>query len=364
MQQVNIQTSTKSYPVYIGNGAIQKLRDIIHDASDSFASIMVITDATVAKHHLASFYEQTAMETIFEKIVPSGEKAKTFEVYKDCLTSALENKLDRKSLIISFGGGAVGDLAGFVAATYMRGIRFVQVPTTILAHDSAVGGKVAINHPLGKNMIGAFHQPEAVIYDLDYLKTLPGHEVRSGFAEVIKHSLISDESFYCWLKEEIQSLEEIDDSQKLEFLTKGIQIKGSVISEDEKETGIRAFLNFGHTLGHAIEAEAGYGKVTHGEAVAIGMLFALQLSKQVLGLHFNIEEFKTWLKSLGYETTIPAGLSNELLLERMKQDKKAVYGTIRFVLLEKVGVPVLIEVEEDVLMMNLKKFVKEGELDD
>lgn len=275
MEKVNIHTSTKSYPVYIGKGAIQQLRDIILDAEESYTSIMVITDETVAKYHLDSFHEHTALEGIVEKIVPSGEQAKTFDVYNDCLSSALENKLDRKSLIISFGGGAVGDLAGFVAATYMRGIRFIQVPTTILAHDSAVGGKVAVNHPLGKNMIGAFHQPEAVIYDLDFLQTLPEHEVRSGFAEVIKHSLISDENFYYWLREEIQSLDKMNDSKLLKFLTKGIQVKGSVIAEDEKETGIRAFLNFGHTLGHAIEAEAGYGKVTHGAAVAIGMLFAL-----------------------------------------------------------------------------------------
>jgi 3-dehydroquinate synthase len=364
MQQLNIHTSTKSYPVHIGKGVIQQLRDIINGAEDSYTSIMVITDETVAKLHLDSFHDHTAMEGIIEKIVPSGEQAKTFDVYKECLSSALENKLDRKSLIISFGGGAVGDLAGFVAATYMRGIRFIQVPTTILAHDSAVGGKVAVNHPLGKNMIGAFHQPEAVVYDLDFLLTLPEHEVRSGFAEVIKHSLISDENFYYGLRREIQSLETMNDSQLLEFLTKGIQVKGSVIAEDERETGIRAFLNFGHTLGHAIEAEAGYGKVTHGEAVAIGMLFALQLSIQLLGLDFNIGAFKIWLKTLGYETSIPAGISNVQLIERMKQDKKAVNSSIRFVLLEKVGVPVLIEVEEKVLIMNLKKFVEEGDLDD
>jgi 3-dehydroquinate synthase len=364
MEQVNIHTSAKSYPVHIGKGAIQQLSNIIHEADDRYTSIMVITDETVAKHHLDSFHKHTSLERIFEKIVPSGEIAKTFDVYQDCLSAALENKLDRKSLIISFGGGAVGDLAGFVAATYMRGIRFIQVPTTILAHDSAVGGKVAINHPLGKNMIGAFHQPEAVVYDLDFLQTLPDHEVRSGFAEVIKHSLISDENFYNWLKEEIHSLGNMNDSHMLTFLTKGIQIKGAVVTEDEREAGIRAYLNFGHTLGHAIEAEAGYGKVTHGEAVAIGMVFALQLSEQLLGLDFNIEEYENWLKSLGYGTAIPAGLSIEQLLERMKQDKKAVNGSIRFVLLEKVGVPALIEVEEKVLMMNLKKFVEEGEYND
>lgn len=364
MQQVKIHTSTKTYPVFIGKGAIHQLQSIIHGAADKYTSIMVITDETVAKHHLHTFREQTGLEKVFEKVVPSGEKAKTFDVYQDCLTSALENKLDRKSLILSFGGGAVGDLAGFVAATYMRGIRFIQVPTTILAHDSAVGGKVAINHPLGKNMVGAFHQPEAVVYDLEYLKTLCEKELRSGLAEVIKHSLISDKNFYGWLMEEIQSLNEMTQPQMLEFLTRGVQIKGAIVAEDEKENGVRAFLNFGHTLGHAIEAEAGFGKMTHGEAVAIGMLFSLKLSTKLLGLDFNIKAFKLWLKSLGYETSIPSGISNERLMERMKQDKKAVNGSIRFVLLENIGLPVLKEVEETVLLMNLKKFAEEGEYDD
>ncbi|MBT2677716.1 3-dehydroquinate synthase [Bacillus sp. ISL-35] len=364
MQQVNIVTSTNSYPVYIGSGAIHLLNDFIQKAADSYTSIMVITDETVAKHHLDSFRESAGLSRFIVKIVPSGEKAKTFDVYYDCLSYALENKLDRKSLIISLGGGAVGDLAGFVAASYMRGIRFIQVPTTILAHDSAVGGKVAVNHPLGKNMIGAFHQPEAVIYDLDYLETLPAHEVRSGFAEVIKHSLISDEIFYSWLQEQIQSLDAINESQMLEFLTKGISIKGAFVAEDEKEKGIRAYLNFGHTLGHAIEAEAGYGKVTHGEAVAIGMLFALGLSKELLGLDFNLDELKRWLIRLGYKTSIPKGLERERLIERMKQDKKSVSGTIRYVLLEKVGNPALIEVDERTLMTYLKKFEEEVGLDD
>jgi 3-dehydroquinate synthase len=364
MQQVKIHAGSKSYPAIIGRGAIHHLGDIIRKEADRYSSVMVITDETVAKHHLSSFRESSGLGQFIEKMVPSGEGAKTFDVYYDCLSSALENKLDRKSLIISFGGGAVGDLAGFVAATYMRGIRFIQVPTTILAHDSAVGGKVAVNHPLGKNMIGAFHQPEAVIYDLDYLKTLPEQEVRSGFAEVIKHSLISDENFYLWLKHEINSLNEINDSQMLEFLTKGILIKGTYVAEDEKEKGVRAFLNFGHTLGHAIEAEAGYGKVTHGEAVAIGMSFALKLSKDLLGLNFDAAAFILWLKKLGYNTSIPKELERERLVERMKQDKKAVSGTIRFVLLEKVGKPALIEVDEKTLMMNLKKFEEEAVHDD
>lgn len=361
MQQIKIDTSTKSYPVHIGLGAVRMLGDLCNSAEAKYTSVMVITDETVANLYLPYFRENSGLERFIEKIVPSGEKAKTFDVYYECLSAALENKLDRKSLIIAFGGGAVGDLAGFVAATYMRGIRFMQVPTTILAHDSAVGGKVAINHPLGKNMVGAFHQPEAVIYDLGFIESLPEQEVRSGFAEVIKHSLISGEGFYQWLRKEIKSLKSIEYTQMLEFLLKGIQVKGAVVAMDEHENGIRAYLNFGHTLGHAIEAEAGYGNITHGEAVAIGMLFAIELSRDVLKLAFNLEEFKTWLQSLGYRTSMPCGLSIDRLLVRMKQDKKAVGKTIRFVLLQQVGDPVVSEVEENVLLNSLKKFMEEGE---
>ncbi|MEH7441696.1 3-dehydroquinate synthase [Bacillus sp. JJ1122] len=361
MQQIKINTTTKSYPVNIGHGALRMLGELCNGAEAKYTSVMVITDETVANLYLPYFRENSGLERFIEKIVPSGEKAKTFDVYYDCLSAALENKLDRKSLIIAFGGGAVGDLAGFVAATFMRGIRFIQVPTTILAHDSAVGGKVAINHPLGKNMVGAFHQPEAVIYDLGFIESLPEKEVRSGFAEVIKHSLISGEGFYHWLREEIKSLKSIEYPQMLEFLSKGIQIKGSVVAKDEHENGIRAFLNFGHTLGHAIEAEAGYGNITHGEAVAVGMLFAIELSREVLKLAFNLEEFKMWLQRLGYRTSLPSGLSIDRLLLRMKQDKKAVGKTIRFVLLQQVGDPVVSEVEEKVLLNSLKKFMEEGE---
>jgi 3-dehydroquinate synthase len=362
MQEIPIETSSKSYPVYIGHGAIKVLGDFLK--KNNYTSVMVITDENVANYHLSLFREQAGLDQLVEKIVPGGEQAKTFDVYYDCLSTALENRLDRKSLIVSFGGGAVGDLAGFVAATYMRGIRFIQVPTTILAHDSAVGGKVAINHPLGKNMIGAFHQPEAVIYDLNFVRTLPAKELRSGFAEVIKHSLIYDPVFYGSLKKEVRSLANIDEQIMLDFLSAGIKIKGSIVAKDERETGIRAYLNFGHTLGHAIEAEMGYGTMTHGEAVAIGMLYALQLSQDIVGLEFDLWEFKEWLSILGYKTTLPEGLSLEYLVSKMQQDKKSVGGTVRFVLLERVGKPILIEVEEQQLAESLKRFALEGEHND
>lgn len=350
----SIDTPSKKYPVYVGEGAIYELKVFLSENFPSVTNIMLVTDETVASLYLATI--QGVFPRVKPCIVPSGEKAKTFDVYYECLSFALQNKLDRKSLLIAFGGGAVGDLGGFVAATYMRGIPFIQVPTTILAHDSAVGGKVAINHPLGKNMIGAFHQPEAVFYDLSFLSSLPIHERRSGFAEVIKHGLIHDYSFYKWLKNHIHSLDKLTNEQISYFLTKGIEIKNNFVSEDEKENGVRAYLNFGHTLGHAIEAEMGYGKWTHGEAVIIGILFALKLSRKKYGLSFEMDEFQDWLASLGYETKMPQHLTANHLLERMKQDKKTISQKVNFVLLEEIGHPILVEISDDELLQELCEF--------
>jgi 3-dehydroquinate synthase len=356
METIHIQTESKNYNVYVGEGVRKELGTFLIKHFSGLTRILIITDETVAKLHL----EKLLIELkAFDPVIftaPSGEKAKTFEVYYAALSTALENHLDRKSVILSFGGGAVGDLSGFVAASFMRGIPFIQVPTTILAHDSAVGGKVAINHPLGKNMIGAFHQPEAVFYDLEFIKTLPAHEIRSGFAEVIKHALIDDSDFFDWLKNNVEDLQTLPMELLSESLIKGIKVKGKIVGQDEKETGIRAYLNLGHTLGHAIESEMGYGNFTHGEAVMIGMIFALKVSKQLLGLSFNIEEFIDWIEGLGYESKIPDNLAYEKLINKMKQDKKSVRHSIRFVLLEQLGQPILKEVSEPVLLDQLHSF--------
>lgn len=358
MKRVLIKTPDRTYPVYIGTGAIEGLGSYIRDTFPALTNLMIITDETVRGLHLPVL--ETALTGMEAKVctVPSGESAKTFEVYYQCLSFALEHKLDRKSLILAFGGGAVGDLAGFVATTFMRGIPFIQIPTTILAHDSAVGGKVAINHPSGKNMVGSFYQPQAVFYDLTFLDSLPQKEMRSGFAEVIKHSLIHDMNFYLSLKNNIRSLESLPPDEVSKMLTKGIEIKGSIVAEDEKEAGVRAFLNFGHTLGHAIEAEKGYGEWTHGESVAVGMLFALQLSKTLLGLCFDINEFKRWLEQLGYKTDLPEDLAHSNLLGRMKQDKKSEGQNVRFVLLEEVGKPVIYQASDDLILQELALFTK------
>lgn len=356
METIQIHTSSRDYPVFVGAGAIEELGTFLKEKYINLTKIFIITDSNVGERYLKSLLKVLENFNVIYKIVPNGEHAKTFDVYYDCLTFALEQKLDRKSLLLAFGGGAVGDLGGFVASTFMRGIPFIQIPTTILAHDSAVGGKVAINHPLGKNMIGAFYQPEGVFYDLNFLSSLPEHEIRSGFAEVIKHSLIKDPQFYHWLIKNIDDLTHLNEEQLRYCLIKGIQIKGSIVAEDEKEQGIRAFLNFGHTLGHSIEAEAGYGKITHGEAVMIGMLFALKLSEKICSLHFHYSRFERWIKKLGYKTTIDYSLDNQRLIERMKNDKKTVGQMIQFVLLEKVGSPKLFKIEDEILLKELIDF--------
>lgn len=356
METIHIHTESKNYDVFLGEGVLRTVHPFLANHFKDLTKILIITDETVAKIHLDTLLSCLPDYKPVVFTAPGGEKAKTFEVYYDALSTALENRLDRKSVILSFGGGAVGDLSGFVAATFMRGIPFIQIPTTILSHDSAVGGKVAINHPLGKNMIGAFHQPEAVFYDITLLNTLPIQELRSGFAEVIKHGLIYDPDFFAWLQNNVYDLNALTIEQLTYSLSKGIKIKREFVSQDEKETGIRAYLNFGHTLGHAIESAMGYGNFTHGESVLIGMIFALKLSNELMGLSFNIIDFTNWVTTLGYETRIPANLSNELLISKMRQDKKSIGDSIRFVLLEQLGKPKLQGISDDVILKQLKSF--------
>ncbi|RHW41250.1 3-dehydroquinate synthase [Neobacillus notoginsengisoli] len=357
MQKLELSTAEKKYPIVIGENAVSSIAPFLQNDLNGFSRLMIMTDQNVGKLHLENLLKQLDEFRPAVFSAPAGEKAKSLEIYEEAITFSLENGLDRKSFIIAFGGGAIGDLAGFVAATFMRGIRFIQVPTTILAHDSSVGGKTGINHHLGKNMIGAFHQPEAVFYDLSFINSLPPHEVRSGFAEVVKHALIGDPDLFDWLRMNVSSLEGVTPMQYEEMLAKGISVKAKIVRQDVHEKGIRAYLNFGHTLGHAIEAEMGYGNITHGEAVMIGMVFALEISKEKSGLDFELDGFKTWIESIGYRTSLSSEISKEGLLKRMKKDKKAIGGTVRFVLLNKIGVPELVELPDSFLKKKLGSFL-------
>ncbi|CAH0345542.1 3-dehydroquinate synthase [Bacillus sp. CECT 9360] len=355
METVDIKTPSKSYPVFIGHNATESLPDFIKKQDREIGKIMIITDEKVATLHLDTVKQLLALTNIqiCEYIVPEGEHAKTFEVFYQCQSFALSQNLNRKSMIVALGGGAVGDVAGFVAATFMRGIPFIQVPTTLLAHDSAVGGKVAINHPQGKNMIGVFHQPEAVFFDLSFLKTLPAKELRSGFAEVVKEALIQDKEFYKWLVASVDNLNELTEDKLLYMVKRGIEIKAAIVAEDEKETGVRAYLNLGHTLGHAIEGLRGYGKILHGEAVMIGTIFAIHLSQKKLNLDFDLEKFIDWVGSLGYETVVSEECSKTDLLAFMKRDKKTVREVVTFVLLQMVGQPKLVNIQDSEILENL-----------
>jgi 3-dehydroquinate synthase len=348
MDLLQIVTETKQYPVYIGSGIIGNLKDFLASQAKPISQIMIIADRTVYELH-GDTLEDSLPSSIDYSVftVPPGEEAKTLKVYDDCMTFAIDMGLDRQSFILAFGGGACGDLAGFVAATYMRGVRFVGLPTTILAHDSSVGGKVAVNHRLGKNMIGQFYHPEAVFYETEFLRSLPLKEIRSGMAEVIKHSLISDEAFYKMLKANLQTFTSIDQTFLINSLKQGIAVKAEIVGQDEREKGIRAYLNFGHTYGHSMENLEGYKGISHGEAVMTGMIFALFLSVKHAGFRFDLSEFTNWVKQLGYTAEAAAKHSFDEIYEVMTRDKKAENKIPQFVLLSEIGKPLLKRINKE-----------------
>ncbi|KZE66081.1 3-dehydroquinate synthase [Fictibacillus phosphorivorans] len=354
MNTIQITTPSKNYSVFIGENAILKLNSVLENLNPSPKNLLIITDENVGRLYLDKVKDIIGESFSYETIqIQAGDNQKSFENYYACQSFALAKGLDRTSVVLALGGGMIGDLAGFVAGTYMRGIRFIQLPTTILAHDSAVGGKTGINHPEGKNMIGVFHQPEAVIYSTDFLATLPQHEKRSGFAEVIKHALIADKKLHDSLRQNVRNIDDLSGDSLLQALNRGIEIKNEIVSQDETEKGIRAFLNFGHTLGHAIEGELQYKGITHGEAVAHGMVFALSLNENTEQIG---NELRNWLKSLGYPP-LPKTLSVSSLINRMKKDKKAEKGLIQMVLLKELEKPYLSSYQAENLEIKLSAFL-------
>lgn len=340
-KQLTVDLGERSYPIWIGRGLLERLIFFLEKVGiDKDRKLLLISDTQVAPLYAGSIMDQLASGgyTIYQYTVPAGEPSKSLAEYERIITFALEKKLDRQSVVLALGGGVVGDLAGFVASTFMRGIPFIQIPTTILAHDSSVGGKVAINHPLGKNMIGAFHQPLAVIYDTKTLTSLPRREVLSGFAEVLKHGFIWDESFVNWLSDHRDHLLALEDPYLSEALYRGCSIKAQVVAQDEREQSLRAILNFGHTFGHAFEALGEYTRFTHGEAISIGMALASVVSDKYYGKTEISARVIPLIEAFGLPVDwLELPWTAHQVVEKMFADKKVVAGKLKLILLREVG---------------------------
>jgi len=338
MSIVKVNTPSGNYPIHIAPGRLDKLAESV--PSDATA-LVVLTNPTIdglygerVRAALASC--NLPMETVS---LPDGESYKTLDTLNQVFDVMLGRQYDRRAVIVALGGGVIGDMAGFAAAVYMRGIRFIQVPTTLLAQvDSSVGGKTAVNHPLGKNMLGAFHQPVAVEIDTDVLNTLPQREISAGLAEVIKYGLIMDAPFFEWCERNVEGLVARDPELLAEAIRKSCQFKAEVVGEDEKESGKRAILNLGHTFGHAIEAGLGYGRWLHGEAVGCGMVMAAELSHRVCGLPLSdVQRVRDLVQAIGCPTRAPVLQGPSQWFDLMRGDKKAQAGKIKYVLLKEIG---------------------------
>ena len=347
MKTIKIKFDERSYPIYIGENLISNY-DLIgqHILSKKIA---IITNETVAAIYLNPLLESlSSHKEIMSIVLPDGESYKNQDSLDDIHTQLLKNKADRSITLIALGGGVIGDITGFAAATYMRGVNFIQIPTTLLSQvDSSVGGKTGINHPLGKNMIGAFYQPKCVISDVNVLKTLPSRELSAGLAEVIKYGLIRDLKFFEWLEENINSLKEMKAASLIEAIQRSCENKADVVEADELESGIRAILNLGHTFGHAIEVAQGYGNWLHGEAVGTGMVMAAKLSKSMGWLSDkDLDRITSLIKKAGLPTN-PPKISPEKYLELMMLDKKTKDGQINLVLQKSIGEAVLTNTYDD-----------------
>lgn len=342
LHRVGIDLGERSYSIHIGNGLLADAASFAH--CPKAAQAVIVTNTTVAPLYAAQLQAALAAHypQVRQVVLPDGEAFKDWATLNHIFDHLLEHGCDRKTVLFALGGGVIGDMTGFAAASYMRGVPFVQIPTTLLSQvDSSVGGKTAINHPLGKNMIGAFYQPRLVLCDLAALATLPGRELSAGLAEVIKYGPIADMAFFTWLEQHMDALRQQDRAALAQAVKRSVEIKAWVVGQDEKESGLRAILNFGHTFGHAIEAGMGYGNWLHGEGVGAGMVMAAQLSQR-LGLvdaHF-VQRLTQLIARAGLPTRGPVLDAQDnagAYLAHMRVDKKAEAGDIRFVLIDGPG---------------------------
>lgn len=360
MIKLPLKVPNHSYDIYIGQnilGTSNLLEQFL--GSDT---AMILSDTTVASLHLNTLKENLNSKRCFEYILPDGESEKNLKQFEAISTFMLKQKLDRRTVLIALGGGVIGDLGGFVAACYQRGIRYIQVPTTLLAQvDSSVGGKTAINHSLGKNMIGAFYQPSLVLSDTSLLETLPEREFISGVAEVIKYGLIKDYLFFEWLEKNIKRVLDRSPEALALVIRKSCENKRDIVSEDEKENGIRAILNLGHTFGHAIEKLMDYGSWLHGEAVAVGICMASRLSRdQDMISDESYVRIESVLKNANLPTRAPKKCSPERMIEIMQGDKKSSNKEIKLVLLREIGDAFLTRDYSDAHLKQILEWGREG----
>jgi 3-dehydroquinate synthase len=338
MQTVTVSLGDRSYPIHVGDGLIDQPKLVVSRLPQP--RVAIVSDAIVAPLYIGRLrraLESHGVETL-PVIVPAGESSKTWQTLNSIFDALLNARCERTTTLVALGGGVVGDLVGFAAAVYLRGVPFVQVPTTLLAQvDSSVGGKTGINHPLGKNMIGAFYQPRLVLADTATLSTLPDRELAAGIAEIVKYGLIRDKPFFEWLEENMDRLCARDPETLAYAVRRSCEAKAEVVAADERESGVRALLNLGHTFGHAIEAGSGYGRWLHGEAVAAGTMLALEVSRRLdLLRERDVERVRKVYERAKLPVTAP-DFGADRYLKLMSLDKKVEAGQIRLVLLKSIG---------------------------
>ena len=343
MAILNVELGSRSYPIYIDSGLINStdlLSNYIHSKR-----VCIITNNIVAPLYLEAFKDKLTDFMVDQVILPDGEAEKSLANFDVIMSHLLTHEHGRDTTLIALGGGVIGDITGFAAACYQRGINFIQVPTTLLSQvDSSVGGKTAVNHPLGKNMIGAFYQPQAVFIDTRSLHTLPTREFAAGMAEVIKYGLIYDTELFAYLEHNIAKLQQLDETCLQHIIFRCCEIKALIVAQDEKEQGLRALLNLGHTFAHAIEAQMGYGVWLHGEAVATGMVLAAKLAYTRQDLtREDVERIAALIAQYSLPIEIPSDMTSEHFLLHMRKDKKNKKGTIRFILPTEFGQCALVD---------------------
>ncbi len=359
MKTLTVDLGKRSYPIYIGQGLLQQpelFRRHVHGSQ-----VMIVTNTTVAPLYLEACKAAFDGFEVAEVILPDGEQYKNLEVLSRIYDALIERRFDRKCTLVALGGGVIGDMTGFAAASYQRGVNFIQVPTTLLAQvDSSVGGKTGVNHPKGKNMIGAFHQPQAVVVDTDTLDTLEDRQLSAGLAEVIKYGLIRELEFFEYLENHLPDLLARDKEQLANAIERSCWNKAQVVAADEFEAGQRALLNLGHTFGHAIEAGMGYGVWLHGEAIATGMMQAGYMSKLMGGLtEHDLERMAHVFESARLPIYPPDEMTPERFLQLMAGDKKVQAGTIRLVLLKAIGKAYVTgDYPQELLLRTLKEWRK------